>query len=75
MRCFLLCFTQAFEERPWFVSVRHHFRVRENMPLETIKGLQRNIRVKNRLQCVFRMLFFFFLKEINYRDRLQFSDD
>lgn len=57
MGCFLLCFTQAFEERPWFLSVRHHFSVRGNTPLETIKGSQFIIRVNNRLACLFRIGF------------------
>lgn len=58
----VFCFASVrrLKKRPWFVSVRHHFSVRENMPLETIKGLQCIVRVKNRLQCVFRMVFFFF---------------
>lgn len=56
----LSCFAslrRPLEERPWFVSVRHHFNVRENTSLGTIKGLQLIIRVNNRLQCLFRIGF------------------
>lgn len=45
------------KKMPWFISVRHHFSVRENTPLETIKGSKLIIRVNNKLQCLFRIGF------------------
>lgn len=39
------------------LSVRHHFSVRENTPLEIIKGSQVIIRENNSLACLFRIGF------------------
>lgn len=51
----MLCFSQAFEEMPWFVSVIPRFSVRENVSLETIKDQQLIMRRSKEPEGQFRV--------------------